>query len=64
MNQDRMVCLVAIIEKRSFLNGWPTVSPWDGRECINPEAVATADRALAHGRGLKVPFGLSLSKAA
>jgi hypothetical protein len=43
-------CLLAIIEKRIFLNGRPTVSPWDGGKWINPKTAPTADRALAHGR--------------
>jgi hypothetical protein len=47
-----LTVLLAIIEKRLFLTGRP-VSPWDGGKWINPETVATADRALAYGRPLR-----------
>jgi len=39
-------------KKRGFLNSCRSVSPRDGRKRIDPEAVSTADRALAHGRRL------------
>ncbi len=44
--------MLAIIEKRGFLNACRPVSPRDRGKWIDPEAVSTADRALAHGRRL------------
>jgi hypothetical protein len=49
---DFAVSLLAIIEKRGFLNSCRPVSPRDSRKGIDPEALSTANRALAHGRRL------------
>jgi hypothetical protein len=49
--------LLAIIEERGFLKCAPTGIAEGGRKWIDPKAVSTADRALAHGRRLGAGAG-------